>query len=438
MRKFSPIFILCLVASLNTLQAKGLTEVFQQALVRDTEIREARANFEASVLARPLARASLLPQISLTAETSNNYIKTIGNTFGVPGASADYNSHGFSLRLNQPLYNHSLYVQLRQAKNTVAKAQAVLDVSEQALILRVADAYFNVLGADDTLTFSRAEKDASQRQHEQAKIRFEVGLDSITDMKDAQAVYDQTVAAEIDAEIAVELALDELAVIIDDRIQQVSPLVASIDLSHPNPDHIEDWVETALQQNLSLLVNNYDTKIAEQEITKRKANYLPTLDIVALYTDTDTGGISGSRHSKSSRVGVEFTLPLFQGGRTYYSAKEGSYLYQAAQETNAHLRREITRDTRTAYHNVVAAISRVEAFSRAIESAQLAAEATDLGFEVGTRNSVDVLLAQRRLFQAKRDHSRARYDYLINGLRLKQAAGILSSADLFEIEAWLQ
>ena len=438
MHKLFQILTLCLIASLNTLQAEGLSEVFNQALVRDTQIREARANFEASALARPLARASLLPQVSLTAETSDNYIKTVGNTFGLPGSSAEYNSHGFSLRLDQPLYNHGLYVQLRQAKNTVAKAQAVLDASEQALILRVADAYFNVLGAEDTLTFARSEKEASQRQHEQAKIRFEVGLAAITDMKDAQAVYDQAVAAEIDAKIAVELAFDELAVIIGDRIQQVTPLVSHMELSRPNPDHIEDWVETALRQNLSLLINNYDTKIAEQEIAKRQAGYLPTLDIVATYNDNDTGGISGPRHSKSSRIGLELSLPIFRGGRTYYSSKEGSYLYQAAQESNSQLRREVTRDARTAYHNVVAAISRIDAFARATESAQLAAEATELGFEVGTRNSVDVLLAQRRLFQAKRNHARARYDYLIDSLRLKQAAGILSSADLFEIEAWLK
>ena len=193
-----------------------------------------------------------------------------------------------------------------------------------------------------------------------------------------------------------------------------------------------------MQQNLSLLINNYDTKIAKQEIAKRQAGYLPTLDIIATYNDSDTGGISGSRHSKSSRIGLELSLPIFQGGRTYYTSKEGSYLYQAAQESNAQLRREVTRDTRTAYHNVVADISRIEAFARATESAQLAAEATELGFEVGTRNSVDVLLAQRRLFQAKRNHARARYDYLIDSLRLKQAAGILSSTDLFEIEAWLQ
>jgi|TARA_B110000977_G_scaffold78491_1_gene105639 outer membrane protein len=438
MHKLFHLFTLGLIASLNSLQAESLSEVYNQALVRDTQIREARANFEASALARPLARASLLPQISLSAETSDNYVKTVGNTFGVPGSSADYNSHGFSLRLDQPLYNHSLYVQLRQARNTVAKAQAILDASEQTLILRVAEAYFNILGAEDTLTFARSEKEASQRQHEQAKIRFEVGLAAITDMKDAQAVYDQAVAAEIDAKIAVELALDELAVIIGERIPEVTPLAINIALSRPNPESIEDWVETALKQNLSLLINNYDTKIAQQEIAKRQAAHLPTLDIVATHTDTDTGGISGSRHSKSSRIGLELSLPIFKGGRTYYSSKEGAYLYQAAQQSNIQLRREVTRDARMAYHNVVAAISRTEAFARATESAQLAATATELGFEVGTRNSVDVLLAQRRLFQAKRNHARARYDYLIDSLRLKQAAGILNSADLFEMEAWLQ
>ena len=431
------VLILCL-ASVHLANAEGLIDIYQIAKSRDTEIREAQANYNASIQARPIARASLLPQISLSAETSYTNLDVEGTTLGFEGGDVSFNSHGYSLQLSQPLYNHSFYVQLRQAKNTVAKAKVELDSSLQDLIIRVSEAYFNVLAAEDELEFANARKKAVNRQKEQAEKRFEVGLVPITDVKEAQASYDRSVADEIEAQIALELARDALAVITGQRMEKLSILTDRIQLIRPDPDDVQDWIDTSLNQNLDLLINEYDTKIARQEIELNRSQHLPTIDIVASYNDEDTGGLSGSRKSEDSRIGLELNLPIFEGGRTFYRTKESRYQYQSALEAHERIRRETIRDTRDSFHNVVAGISRVNAFERALESAQVAAESTEAGFEVGTRTSVDVLLALRTVFEAQRDFSRSRYDYLLDTLRLKQSAGLLSSQDILQIDDWLK
>ncbi len=431
-------FLLCSSLLVPQGHARGLIDVYTVAKSQDTEIRQAEASYHASVQASPIARASLLPQISLFAETSDNSLKTEGQTFGVSGADVDFNSHGYSLRLTQSLYNRDFYVQLRQAKNTVAKAQIELDASKQELVLRVTDLYFNVLDAEDDLKFATAEKDAINRQREQAENRFEVGLIPITDVKEAQASFDRSLAREIEAQVRLELSIDALAVTTGERITDLKTLSHRMELVRPDPDNVVDWINTALNQNLDLLINEYDTKIAKQEIQRNQSQHLPTLDIVAAYNDTDTGGLTGSRTIEDSRIGLELNFPIFEGGRTHYQVKESQYLYQAALQAHERIRRETTRDTRDSYNKVVAGISRVKAFSRAVESAQAAVEATQAGFDVGTRTSVDVLLAIRSLNGAQRDYARGRYDYLLETLRLKIAAGTLSADDLLQIDAWLE
>ncbi|MDW3095564.1 MAG: TolC family outer membrane protein [Gammaproteobacteria bacterium] len=429
---------LYLICYQSHLFANGLIDIYTIAKAQDTEFREAEANYLATSQASPIARAALLPQLNFSAETSDNTLETEGQTFGVSGGDVDYNSHGYSLRLTQSLYNRDFYVQLKQANNNVARAQAQFDASKQDLVLRVTELYFNVLAARDDLEFATAEKNAINRQLEQAENRFEVGLIPITDVKEAQSSFDSSVAREIDAEIALELAIDALAVITGDRITDLKTLSQRMQLVRPEPDSVTEWINKALNQNLALLINEYDTKIAKQEIQRNKAQHLPTVDIVAAYNDSDSGGLTGSRKTEDSRIGLELNFPIFQGGRTHYQTKESQYLYKASLQAHERIKRETTRDTRDAYHNVVAGISRVNAFNRAVESAEVAAEATEAGFEVGTRTSVDVLLTLRSVFQAQRDYSRSRYDYLLDTLRLKNAAGALSGDDLLQIDNWLE
>jgi outer membrane protein len=431
-------FFLALLYFQSNVSASGLIDVYTIAKAQDTIFREAEATYFATFQASPIARAALLPQVNFSAETSDNSLKTRGQTFGVSGGDVDYNSHGYSLRLTQALFNRDFYVQLKQANNSVARARAQFDASKQDLVLRVTELYFNVLAARDDLKFATAEKEAINRQLEQAENRFEVGLIAITDVKEAQSSFDSSVAREIDAEIALELAIDALAVVTGERVTDLKTLSQRMELVRPDPDNVTDWINAALNQNLALLINEYDMKIARQEIQRNKAQHLPTVDIVAAYNDDDTGGLTGSRETEDSRIGLELNFPIFQGGRTHYQIKESHYLYKAALQAQERIKRETTRDTRDAYHNVVAGISRVGAFNRAVESAEVAAEATEAGFEVGTRTSVDVLLTLRSVFQAQRDYSRSRYDYLLDTLRLKNAAGTLSADDLLQIDTWLE
>ena len=202
----------------------------------------------------------------------------------------------------------------------------------------------------------------------------------------------------------------------------------------PEPADIQTWLDTALTQNLRLLINEYETTIAQQDIKRSQSGYYPTLDIVASHSDVESGGLTGDRESKDSKIGLELNFPIFRGGGTYYQTKESRFLYQASLQAHEQIKREVTRDTRQAYHNVVAGVSQVQALAKALESAQVSAEANEIGFEVGTRTTIDVLLSLRAVYQAQRDLSRARYDHLIDTLQLKYAAGTLNSEDIMLID----
>ena len=421
----------------NTAYAYSLIDVYMMAKQQDTDIQIAESRYNAEAQARPIARANILPQANLSANTTDINQETDGATFGVAGREVNFNDHGYTLSITQALYHHDYYVQLRQAKDAVARANIDLDASYQALITRTAEAYFNVLAEQDNLNFRIAEKEAIERQLEQAKKRFEVGLIAITDVKEAQASYDLAVASEIEAQNALEISKDSLEVIIAERANELNSLSDRMQLITPDPNNVDDWINKALNENLSLLSNEYTTKIAQNEIKLQRSQHYPKLDIVASHSDTDTGGLSGSRESEDTRIGLEISIPIFAGGRTYYQTKEARHRAELSYNEYEKVRRETIRNTRDAYLNVISGISRVNALARALESTEAAAQAAEAGFQVGTRTSVDVLLALQETFRAKRDFSRARYDYLLNTLNLKQAVGTLSVDDLVQIDGWL-
>ena len=426
-----------LLVSFEAANANSLVDIYSMAKQHDADIHIAESRYNAEAQARPIARANILPQVTISANITDTRQKTDGQTFGIPGTTVDFNDHGYTLSISQALYHHDFYVQLRQAKNSVARAKIDLDAAHQDLMIRTADAYFNVLAAQNTLTFRKSEKEAIERQLEQAKKRFEVGLIAITDVKEAQASYDLSVAREIEALNALEISKAALEVIIAQRLDLLNPLSDRMELVSPEPNDAEDWVYKALAQNLVLLSSEYTTQIANQEIKLQQSRHLPTLDIVASHSDADTGGLTGSRETEDTRIGLELSIPIVEGGRTYYRTKEARYNAELAQNQHEKVRRETIQSTRDAYLNVIAGVSRVKALARALESTEAAARAAEAGFQVGTRTSVDVLLALQETFLAKRDYSRARYDYLLNTLRLKQAAGALSVDDLLKIDGWL-
>ncbi|MCY4642725.1 MAG: TolC family outer membrane protein [Gammaproteobacteria bacterium] len=436
---FIPVFLLtslCATASGPT-AAKSLLDIYLMAKQHDIDVQIAESKYNTQILIRPIARANLLPHASITAQTSDNRLESDGQTFGIPGRTVDFNSHGYKLNVRQALYHRDFYVQLRQAKNSVAKAKIDLDAAHQALIMRTASAYFDVLAAQDIVTLREFEKKAIKRQLQQAKEHFEVGLIAITDVHEAQASYDLAVVEEIEAVNALEISKDALEVIVAQRPNRLHPLSDRMELVTPAPNDPEDWVAKALQQNLVLLSSEYSNKIAQQEIKLQRSRHLPTLDLVASYSDEDTGGLSGARSTEDTLIGLQLNIPIAEGGRTYYTTRQARHKAAVVQNEHEKVRRTTIRDARDTYLNVISAISRVKALATALESTEAATRATEAEFQAGTRTSVDVLLAVQETFLAKRNYLRARYDYLLNTLRLKQATGTLSVDDLAKIDDWL-
>lgn len=430
--------MLALALALGTAaaQAEDLRDVYRLAQESDPQLRAAEAGHRAALEARPQSRAALLPNVSFSAQTQWNQVE-----IKKPVAlDKDYNTSSYALSLRQAVYHHDYYVQLRQADAGIAQADAQYGSARQGLIVRVAETYFNLLAAEDNLRFAQAEKTAIAQQLRQTQQRFEVGLSAITDVHEAQAGYDAAVAQEIVAQNQLENAREVLREITGRDHAAITPLAGEIPLQSPDPARIDQWVETALQQNLQLLAAEAATQVAREEMNRRQAGHYPTLDIVASHnwSDTTKSATVSASESNSNVIGLQLNVPLYAGGAVSASTREATHLYTQAQEGMEQTRRSTVRQTRDAYLGVTAGISTVQARRQAVSSARTALEATQAGFDVGTRTAVEVLNSQRELFRTQRDYARARYDYALSTLRLKQAAGILAEADVDHINTWLK
>jgi len=440
-------------------QAASLLEIYQQALQSDPRIHEAEARRLASLEAEPQARGVLLPQINFSAEWSEsnssgpgNYADGAGGT--LPGTSdADFNDTDWRFSLRQTLFRWDQIVDLRRADKLVAKAEADREAAQQDLVIRVGQTYFDVLGAEDRLTSLHANRQAIARQLEQAKQRFDVGLIAITDVQESQAAYDQAVADEIGAKRSLATAREFLREITGEYVSNLSAPGDEFPMRAPTPASEKDWVDLALGQNLVLVSSRLDEKLARDEISYRRNGHYPTVDLVARTGSSERDGdgiarldddpatpilFSVDRESDDDSFGIEFTVPLFSGGSTSSRVREAVYLHRAAREQLQRVTRETERQTRDAYLGVLSEMSRVEALEQAVESSRTALEATQAGFDVGTRTIVDVLDSQFALYRAITLFYQARYDYLMNVLRLKQAAGSLQIQDLENIDQWLK
>ena len=438
--------------------AASLLEIYQQALQSDPLIHEAEARRMATLEAMPQARGLLLPQINAAASYgtgSNSGLQQqpvidpgTGDVIGFVSveSESDFDTFGWNAELRQTVFRWDQFVGLKQAEKRVAKAEVDFELAQQDLIVRVVTRYFEVLGAEDRLTSIHADRLAIARQLEQAKQRFEVGLIAITDVQESQAAYDQSIAAEIQAKRELANARNFLREITGEYISELSAPDENFPLISPNPSNEENWIDLAMDQNLSLVSSRFDEEIARDEISFRRTGHYPTLDLVASYDTSDTdisnvtvGGqptVNSNFPVDSSResVFVQFNLPLFAGGRTSSRVREAVYLHRASLEQLQRVSRETERVARDAYLGVESEISRVSALGQAVQSSRTALEATQAGFEVGTRTIVDVLNSQRSLYIAITNYYQSRYTYIGNVLRLKLAAGNLRIQDLEEID----
>ncbi len=427
-----------LLAICTSVWAEDLMQIYEIALSRDAIFQGAQAEYLSAREAKPQARSFILPQINGTASYTRTGQSVKRSTLAGGDVSSDFDTKSYSLNLNQVIFNKDLFIGLRQADLTVAQAEADVEAARQDLIVRVATAYFDVLAAEDTLRFTVAEKDAIGRQLEQAQKRFEVGLIAITDVKEAQANYDSAVAEEISARNDLDVTRNALAVIIGQFFGDLAKLSGRMPLVTPEPADADQWMEKAIEQNLTLIGTRLSTETAGLEVKRQRAGHLPTLDMLASATQVDQGGgFFGGRDTGEIEVGVQLNLPIYSGGLVNSRTREARHNFQEAQENLTQERRDTAKQARDAYLNVISGISRVKALKRAVESQQAGADATEAGFEVGTRTSVDVLISLRTLFQAERDYSVARYAYLVDTLELKQAAGTLTARDVDKINQWL-
>ena len=432
-------------------QADSLLEVYQQALLSDPRIQEAEARRMAALESEPQARSLLLPQIDFDGsftKSDSSGSNIFEDASGLPVAidtktDSEITQYGFTLR--QTLFRWDQIVGLRRADKVVAKAEADREAAQQDLVIRVGQTYFDVLAAEDRLTSTHANRQAIARQLEQAKQRFEVGLIAITDVQESQAANDQAVADEIAAKRSLATARNFLREITGEFIGELSAPGDDLPLRTPDPASEIDWVDMALAQNLALVSSRLDEQLARDEISFRRNGYYPSIDLVATTGESDieadriVGGTSSIADSDGTRdtIGIQFNIPIFKGGSNRSRVKEAVYLHSAARQQLLRVTRETERQTRDAYLGVLSEKSRVEALDQAVQSSTTALEATQAGFEVGTRTIVDVLDSQFALYRAITLFYQARYDYLMNYLRLKQAAGDLKIEDLEAIDRWL-
>lgn len=415
-----------------SLHAEDLLDAYRMAQQSDPTLRAAEAGNQAAQQGRAQSRAALLPQLSLTGNITQNDRELNGTT-------TDYESNGYTLSLVQSLYHHDYYMQLKVADAGIAKANAEYEAARQGLILRVAEAYFNLLAAQDSLATAEASKRAISQQLRQTQQRFEVGLTAITDVHEAQAGYDAAVAAEIAARNGLDIAREALREITGQAPVAPATLLEEVPLLNPDPSDIDQWVEKAREQSLALIAAEASARAAAEELKRRQAGHYPTLDLVAsqTYSDTSDDPITGNELTNNS-IGIQLSLPIYSGGLTTAKSKEARALYTQALESLEAQRRATEREVRSAYLGVVAGIGQVKARKQALSSAQTALEATQAGFEVGTRTAVDVLNAQQVRYGAQSEYARSRYDYLLATLRLKQAAGSLSEGDIALVNGWLK
>lgn len=419
-------------------QAETLYQIYQLAQERDPTLRAAAAARDAALEVKPQSRSGILPTIGMNGDISrNSYDKR--NPFPTETNPTYSTNKGYSLNLTQPVFRWDRWVALDQADYLVTQAQAEYGVAEQELMVRVADRYFAVLAAQDALQVARAEKESIGRQLEQAQQRFDVGLSAITDMQEAQARYDSTIAAEIRAEDNLASSHEQLREIIGEQSENLAAVRdTEFTLVAPEPQDVQSWVTMALQQNPALAAARAGSEAAREQIKIERAGHYPTLDATASYgyLDRNFGGIATVKRNDGA-IGLQLNVPLYQGGYVNSKTREARYRFDEARERLDVSQRGIERQTRDAYRGVVTGISEVRAAEQARKSNSTALEAAQTGFEVGTRTIVDQLNAQSILSQAELNLSQARYNYLLNSLRLKQAAGTLAPSDLQALGSWL-
>lgn len=444
------IIFIALLAIASSGFATDLLQIYQESLNCDPVFKQAYTTYMANREAVPQAWSALLPQILGTgfiARVRQTPIQpdpiTLDNrTFSLVPPAVTYDSNQWSVTLSQAVFNYQAWSQVSQAKSSVRQAQATFNAAAQNLILRVAQAYFNVLQAEDTLRFTKAENRANKRQLDQATQRYKVGLEAITSMYEAQAAYDTTAAQVITDENNVKNQYENLRRLTNQTYTSLAPLRdAKLPLIKPAPENVQRWVDTALQQNYNFAAARFSMEAARQNIATKASGALPTVTFQANHTananSDDKLVVPPTFAGTNDSVQLALNFPAFQGGLVLSQTRQAKYNFETAAQFLEQSYRDTVVNTRISYNNVIDGLSKVKADRIAVMSAANSAESTEAQYEVGTRTMVDVLLEQQKLFQSQTTLAIDQYTYINAILNLKYAAGTLSAQDIMEINAWL-
>ncbi len=437
-----------------TASAKDLVGVYEDATHNDPQVRAADANRLAQRELRPQAWAALLPHLTGSAswtkdkqdgtESSLLFNPSLIPPVNLP-LSTDSTAKRWGLNLQQSIFSWSNLMTLQESANQVAQAEATYQAAQQSLILRVSQAYFNVLSAQDNLDAQQASLEAIARQLDQANKRFDVGLIAITDVEEAKAARDTAAAQVIAAKRTLATTNDQLGEITGQKYDALSKPGDHMPLNNPEPASEDKWVQVSLDQNLTLVSSRLAADIARDNVKVAFGGHLPEISLTASRVRTNTdeteslGGPSVAFPTTltDKQYAFQISVPIFSGGLTQSRVRQAQYSWIAAKETVVQNSRATERQARDAYLGVISGIARVQALRQALESSQTALKATEAGYEVGTRTAVDVLNARRQLVQAQTEYALSRYDYILSIIQLRLAAGTLNRNDLVEVGQWL-
>ena len=438
-------------------QADTLREIYELALQNDAQLKAAEATYRANLELERLGLAALLPQVQGNYSVTDTKTDTVSDSvnFTPDGivtfentTTIDIEDSGYEVSLNQAIFDMPAWFTFKSGKERSKEAEATFAADQQDLIVRVVESYLGVLRAQDNLEASRARERAFQRQLEQTQQRFEVGLIAITDVHEAQAAYDLARVERITDENNLNVATENLSILTGRYHSNLHLLSEDFEIKSPEPAERADWVDFALDHNFRLSAASYQEEAARQNARSFAAEHLPTVSGRVSYQEIDTRGtrtedppslflISPDADREVELYQIRVDVPLFSGGRISAQRRQAAQEYIAARENRINLMRNTVTDTRSLHMTVINDVARVNARRLSIISSQSALDATTAGYEVGTRNVVDVLNAQNNLFQARRDYANTRYDYINNLLRLKQQAGLLSPEDVYRLESEL-
>ncbi|KYC28921.1 Type I secretion outer membrane protein, TolC family [Sterolibacterium denitrificans] len=454
MKKLLPLLLGIAFAS-GSAQAADLLGVYRDALGYDAQYAAARAARDAGLEKLPQGKAGLMPQINLVADTQWNDVKnklrvsptiTLGPWLGrlVPErTSYSYNTNSWGVSLAQPLFRWQNWATYKQAGLAAASAETQYALAKQDLIERVTQAYFDVLMAQEDVATAEAQSTAIAEQLAAAKRNFEVGITTITDTHEAQARYDLVSANVIAANNELEVKRQTLAMLIGKEPEALQGLRSGVEITPPQPEDIGQWVGSAEQGNLNVLLGRSNLEIADREIERNRGGHYPTVDLVASH-GRQSSGISqfgpglGGTDSDATIVGLQLNLPIFSGGLTASKTREAVALREKARSDLENVRRRSALGARQAYLGVTSGLAQVKALEQALVSSQSSLDSNKLGYEVGVRVNIDVLNAQQQLYSTRRDLAKARLQTLMAQLKLKSATGSLTEEDIVAINNLLE